>query len=295
MSLLTLPPLMAAEDLDGPPIVTARSWLIASADRGEVLASHLPDEPSKAASTTKMMCAFVVLKLAETHPAVLDEWITISELADSTAGSTADLQAGEQVQVRDGLYALLLPSGNDMGNAFAEHFHPRLLPPGEETPTDAQTDASSTRRNFVAEMNRTARQLGMTNTVYRISYGDGGTSEDRTTTARDLLTLARAAREIPLFREVVACPKKIARIRLPDGSEREAVWQNTNLLLELGGYDGIKTGTTPSAGRCLVASGTHAGHSLIVITLGSTSDEGRFADSRNLFRWAWQRLAKSAP
>lgn len=282
-----------AEDLKGAPIVTAPSWLIASADRGEVLWSNLPDEPRKAASTTKMMGAYVVLELAQTNPAVLDEWVTISRLADNTEGSTADLQAGEQIQVRDGLYALMLPSGNDMGNAFAEHFHPRLAPPGEETPADAQTAASGTRMNFVAEMNRTARRLGMANTVYRIAYGDGGTSADRTTTARDLLTLARAARQHPLFREVVACQKRSARIRKPDGSEREAEWQNTNLLLEIGGYDGIKTGTTPSAGRCLVASGTQAGQSLIVITLGSTSDEGRFADSRNLFRWAWTQLAES--
>ena len=78
-------------------------------------------------------------------------------------------------------------------------------------------------------------------------------------------------------------------IRLPDGDVRDASWKNTNQLLEIGGYDGIKTGTTNSAGYCLVASGTHEGKTLIVVTLGSTTDESRFADSRNLFRWAWQQ------
>ncbi len=295
MSLLSLLSLAAGEDLDGPPIVTAQSWLIADADSGAALWSHLPEEPRKAASTTKMMCAFVVLELAKADPAVLDEWVSISKLADNTEGSTADLVEGEQIRVRDGLYALMLPSGNDMGNAFAEHFHPRLPPPGDETPEGAKTSASATRMNFVAEMNRTAQRLGMTGTSYRIAFGDGGTSEDRTTTARDLLTLALEARKHPLFREVVATATKTARIRQADGSERDAEWKNTNLLLEVGGYDGIKTGTTPSAGRCLVASGTHAGKSLIVITLGSTSDEGRFADSRNLFRWAWARLLAAKP
>lgn len=282
----------AAEDLDAPPVVTALSWAIADAGSGELLWSHLPDEPRKAASTAKMMCAYVVLELAEKDPAVLDEWVTFSKLAANTAGSTAELEAGEQVRVRDGLYALMLPSGNDMGNAFAEHFHPRLAPPGDETPDNAKTSASATRMNFVAEMNRTARRLGLSHTTYRIAYGDGGSADDRTTTARDLVTLAMAARQKPLFREVVATAAKTATIRLPDGSEREAAWKNTNQLLEIGGYDGVKTGTTPSAGRCLVASGTHEGKSLIVVTLGSTSDEARFADSRNLFRWAWTTFAK---
>lgn len=282
----------AEEDLEGPPVVTALSWAIADADSGELLGSELPDEPRRAASITKIMCAFVVLNLAEKDPAVLDEWVTVSKLAAATAGSTAELEEGEQIRVSDGLYALMLPSGNDMGNAFAEHFHPRLAPPGDETPASAKTAASATRRNFVAEMNRTARRLGLSDTSYRIAYGDGGGADDRTTTARDLVALAMAARRKPLFREVVASATQTAAIRRADGSEREAVWKNTNALLEIGGYDGIKTGTTPSAGRCLVASGSHRGRNLIVVTLGSTSDTARFADSRNLFRWAWTKLAK---
>lgn len=277
------------EDLNTPPVVTAKSWLIVDHASGRELASHLPDEPRRAASTAKIMCAFVVLELAHRDPAVLNEWVSISRLADNTAGSTAELQEGEQVRVRDGLYALLLPSGNDMGNAFAEHFHPRLVPPGDETPADAQTPASATRMNFVAEMNRTAKRLGMTATTYRIAYGDGGQGTEFATTARDLVTLTLVARKNPLFRQVAATREHSAKIRLPDGGEREATWKNTNELLQFSNYDGVKTGTTPSAGRCLVATGSHAGRELVVVTLGSTSDEARFADSRNLFRWAWNR------
>ncbi|MEN3941923.1 hypothetical protein WJU23_11560 [Prosthecobacter sp. SYSU 5D2] len=277
----------AEEDLDGPPVVTAAAWGIADAESKKLLWSHLPDEPRKAASTTKMMCAYVILEMADKTPDILDEWVSISKLAAGTAGSTAEVEEGEQVQVRDGLYGLLLPSGNDMGNAFAEHFHPRLPPPGEETPEGAKTPASGTRMNFVAEMNRTAQHLGMKSTRYHISYGDGGTAEDRTTTVRDLIALAHAAQKHPLFRQITATQTHTTRVRRADGGEREAVWENTNQLLKVGNYDGIKTGTTPTAGRCLVASGSHQGHKLLVVTLGSTSDEARFADSRNLFRWAW--------
>lgn len=290
MSAATLTPAdeKPAEDLASPPAVTAKSWLIADLESGREIAAHLPDEPRKAASTTKMMCAYVILELARENSAVLDEWVTISKLAASTAGSTAELHEGEQVRVSDGLYGLMLPSGNDMGNAFAEHFHPRLQPPGTETPERAKTAANATRMNFIAEMNRTAQRLGMASTTYRISYGDGGEPTDYTTTARDLVTLTRAARQHPRFCQVVSSMQHTGSIRMTDGTPREAAWKNTNELLQLANYHGVKTGTTPSAGRCLVATGTHDGRGLIVVTLGSTSDEARFTDSRNLFRWAWR-------
>ena len=280
---------LPSENLESPPPVTAKSWVIADLESGAVLQSLLPDEPRKAASTTKTMCAFVVLELALKDPAVLDEWVAVTKLAASTQGSAAELKEGEQVRVRDGLFALMLPSGNDMGNAFAEHFHPRLQPPGDETPERVKTPDYATRANFIAEMNRTARRLGMNSTTYRISYGDGGEANDYTTTARDLVTLTLAARKHALFREVVATAARTGKVRLPDGGERDAEWRNTNELLQLANYDGVKTGTTPSAGRCLVATGSYNGRGLIVVTLGSTSDEARFTDSRNLFRWAWGR------
>lgn len=122
------------EDLTAPPITTSKAWAIADGKTGELIASHQPDEPLKSASTTKVMCAFVILELAKQIPAALDEVVTISKLADDTPGSTADLHAGEKVTVRDGLYGMLLPSGNDMGNAFAEHFNERLAPPGKDAP-----------------------------------------------------------------------------------------------------------------------------------------------------------------
>lgn len=280
---------IVTEDLEGPPVLTARSWAIADAGSGEILWAHLPDEPRKAASTTKIMAAYVVLELAAADPRVLDEWIDVSDPAAATTGSRAGLVAGDRVQVRDGLYALMLPSGNDMGNAIAEHFHDRLGPPGEETPEGALTPANASRQNFIAEMNRTARRLGMAGTRYRISYGDGGGDEDRTTTARDLVTLAMAARRHDLFRRIVGTAEHAIQVRQPDGTTRELSWKNTNRLLEISGYQGTKTGSTAKAGYCLVAEGRRQDTSLVVVTLGSTSEESRFADSRNLFRWAWTR------
>lgn len=277
----------AQENLADPPVTTSKAWAVADGQTGEIIASHQLDQPLKAASTTKVMCAYVIFELAKQNPAVLDEVVTISKLADDTPGSTADLHAGEKVTVRDGLYGMLLPSGNDIGNAFAEHFSPRLDPPGKDAPPSIRKPEYNTRRNFIAEMNRAAARLGMKHTIYRQSYGDGGTDTDRTTTARDLLTLGRAAMQHALFREMVKTKTYTGKARMPDGTERDADWKNSNALLALGDYDGIKTGLTNSAGHCLLASGTKNGVSLMVVILGGITDEARYADARNLFRWRW--------
>jgi D-alanyl-D-alanine carboxypeptidase (penicillin-binding protein 5/6) len=170
-----------------------------------------------------------------------------------------------------------------MGNAFAEHFHARLAPPDEPSPPEL-----ATRCNFVAEMNRVAQSLGMKRTRYRIPYGDGGTTADRTTTARELLMLTHAAMQNAFFREIVGTSSHASEVSQPDGSPREVRWLNTNKLLVLPGYDGVKTGGTVTAGSCLVASGHRGDRHLFVTVLGSTSDAGRYVDTRNLFRWAWK-------
>jgi D-alanyl-D-alanine carboxypeptidase (penicillin-binding protein 5/6) len=144
--------------------------------------------------------------------------------------------------------------------------------------------------NFIAEMNRVARRLGLGNTKYRSSFGDGGTEQDRTTTAQDLTRLAWHALKLPLFRQIVSTERYECDVRTPQGDTRRAAWENTNQLLQLGlGYDGVKTGTTTQAGTCLVARGNRDGDQLILALLGSESDNGRYVDARNLFRWAWRQ------
>jgi D-alanyl-D-alanine carboxypeptidase len=96
------------------------------------------------------------------------------------------------------------------------------------------------RVNFIAEMNRAARSIDLKSTVYRSSFGDGGTEQDRTTTARDLSRLAWKAMQMSAFRRHVATLRHEAEVRRPDGTTRRAVWENTNKLLALDlGYDGI--------------------------------------------------------
>jgi serine-type D-Ala-D-Ala carboxypeptidase (penicillin-binding protein 5/6) len=279
-----------ARKTNPPPAVTAKAWAITDGKSGRLLWGENADEPRKAASTTKMMCAFVILELAEKDASVLDEIVTFSKLADDTPGSTAGIEAGESLPVRDCLYGLLLPSGNDVGNALAEHFNARFAPPDAAMLSAGLSNPNlATRVNFIAEMNRAARRLGLTNTVYRSSFGDGGTSDDRTTTARDLTQLAWNAMRKPGFRECVGTKKYECRVRRPDGTFRNAAWENTNQLLGTGRYDGVKTGTTTTAGACLVASGHNGKGHLISAVLGSKSGADRYTDTRALFEWAWDQ------
>jgi D-alanyl-D-alanine carboxypeptidase (penicillin-binding protein 5/6) len=66
------------------------------------------------------------------------------------------------------------------------------------------------------------------------------------------------------------------------------VWRNTNQLLGIEGFIGVKTGTTDAAGACLVSCSERDGKKLIVVVLGSTGSAARYSDSRNLHRWGWQ-------
>jgi D-alanyl-D-alanine carboxypeptidase (penicillin-binding protein 5/6) len=152
-----------------------------------------------------------------------------------------------------------------------------------------------TRRNFIAEMNRMAARLGLAKTHYRLPYGDGGTAADRTTTAHDLIKLGRDAMKNPLFQTLVKTVKYSAQITTPDGSTREGAWENTNKLLTLGTYDGIKTGQTNTAGYCLLATGVHEGRRLYVVVLGAATEPDRFTDTQNLFQWALEKDKDAKP
>jgi D-alanyl-D-alanine carboxypeptidase (penicillin-binding protein 5/6) len=272
-----LAPLLPQDSPSGPPIVSCAAWVIADGETGKVLWGGNENGTRDPASTTKMMTAYVVLKLAEDDPKVLDEVITFTERADKTSGSTSDVNAGEKVSARELLYGLMLPSGNDASVAFAEHFGARLPGEDDETPYD----------RFIAKMNATAKELGMDGTGYRNTHGL--TAKGHVTTASDLVKLAHAAMQNELFRKVVATRRYATKLDSAAGYERNIVWDNTDKLLDYEGFYGVKTGTTDPAGACLVSAGKRGDKPLYVVVLGAKADT-RYLDARNLYRWAWNEL-----
>ncbi len=271
-----LPPRAPPDRPDGPPVVSAKGWAVADGRTGAILASADPPAPLAIASTTKIMTAWLVLTLAAADPKVLDETVAFSAKAFQTGGTSSKLRVGEKLPVRDLLYGLLLPSGNDAAVALAEHFGERLRGP-EKTDRTAFEE-------FVAAMNREAGELEMTNTSYIEPNGLG----NNRSTPRDLAVLAAAALKNDTFRRIVATRRHSTTVTAADGTTRTVVWDNTNRLLGIEGYYGVKTGTTNAAGYCLVGSARQDGEQRIVVVLGATSNDARYVDARNLFRWSWQ-------
>jgi D-alanyl-D-alanine carboxypeptidase (penicillin-binding protein 5/6) len=295
-------PLRELESIDalaGPPFVTCKAWAVADASDGRFLWGSRETEKLDIASTTKLMTAHVVLQLAEKEPQVLDEIVTFSRRADSTGGSTADVREGEKVSVGELLYGLMLPSGNDASTALAEHFGARFEPAevavgsnGDGSADGDTEDAVDPHDRFVAEMNREAARLGMADTHYENPHGL--TARGHRSTARDLTKLAAAASRSERLMKYVGTRRHVSRLEGPGGYTREIVWENTNHLLGIDGYAGMKTGTTSAAGACLISLGRREKDGLIVVVLGATSSDARYTDTRNLYRWAWLQRGHAA-
>jgi D-alanyl-D-alanine carboxypeptidase (penicillin-binding protein 5/6) len=273
-----------ADDLLGPPFVTCKAWAVADGKTGNVLWGDKADEPQHIASTTKMMTAYIVCELAAKDPKILDEEMTFSQRADDTVGSTADVRAGERLTVREAIYGLMLPSGNDASVALGEHFGGRLDPP------EGRPDESDPLARFVAQMNRTARKLDLATASYRNTHGM--THDEHKASPADLVKLAVAGRKNEIFRHYTSTRQHGCQVIGASGYLRNVEWKNTNQLLAIEGFDGIKTGTTDAAGACLVSAGRRGDDELIVVVLGATSGDARYIDSRNLYRWAWQQRAE---
>ena len=274
-------PLAPPDPLVGPPFVTADAWAIGDAKTGKLLWHDKGDERRDFASTTKTMTAWLVLREAEQDAKLLDEVITFSSAADRTPGSTSALKTGEKISVRELLYGLMLPSGNDAATALAEYVGPRFKPAGDSK------EAERPVLRFVAEMNRAASTLGMKQTHYANPHGLPDNSH--LSTAGDQLLLAAKVMQSERFRKYVQTRQHAVQVQGSSGHIRNVVWKNTNKLLEITGYSGLKTGTTDAAGSCLVSVGKHGDDELIVVVLGCSSNEARYVDTRNLFRWAWHQ------
>jgi D-alanyl-D-alanine carboxypeptidase (penicillin-binding protein 5/6) len=235
-----------------------------------------------------MMTAWLTARMADIKPEVLDEVLTMSDRADETRGSTADIRSGESLSVREALYGLMLPSGNDMSVALAEHLGGRVHEQLQLTPEAAQTLSADPLLKFVNAMNLEAKRLGMLNTSYRNPHGM--TDAEHKSTPADLALLGSQLLQHPLLQRVVSTRQRGAAVKGQGGYQRNVVWKNTNELLAIEGYAGVKTGTTDQAGACLVSSSQRGEQRLIVVVLGSAASEARYTDSRNLYRWAWQEL-----
>lgn len=239
------------------PPVTAVSAEVMDGWTGHVLYSKNAQAQRDPASTVKIMTALVILR----HHVSLSRVVTVGPTAVSYGGSSAGLYAGERMTVWNLLHGMLLPSGNDAAIALS------------------QTLAASPQQ-FARLMNDQAVRLHLWHTHYLTP--NGFDTPGQVTSARDLANLTRAAMQSPTFSAIVGTRTWTARAADGRGFH---VWQSLNRLLWSSKIvDGVKTGTTPAAGACLVSSARKGGRWVIAVNMGSTS-AARFSDGAALLNY----------
>jgi D-alanyl-D-alanine carboxypeptidase (penicillin-binding protein 5/6) len=263
-------------DANGTPIVSCKAWAVADARTGKIIAGDRQDVPLDIASTTKMMTVLLIAKEIQNDPNVLEESISFSKRADQTIGSSATVRAGESIRLKDALYGLMLPSGNDASIALAEWYGLR------KGAAERKLDPL---KLFIDAMNEQATELKMNHSTFRNTHGL--THPEHKSSCADLITLARELMKFPLVMEIVQTRQYSCTVKGQEGYTRRLSWTNTNQLLDRQGYLGFKTGTTDAAGACLVSLSRMEDDETIVVVLGSSGSAARYSDSRNLHRWSW--------
>lgn len=209
-------------------------------DTQEVLYSQKMFDKLYPASTTKIMTAYIILRNCD-----LEDKVTVSgtALANLAGTSVCGLREGDVLTVRELLYGLLLVSGNDAANVLAEYY-------------------SGSIEKFAKTMNKTAKKLGATKSHF--VNANGLPDEDHYTTVYDLYLIFQEAVKLQDFTDIITTASHEASYQDAQGTAVKKTWENTNQYINgttkapknnkiIGG----KTGTTNSAGYCLVLYSTN--------------------------------------
>jgi D-alanyl-D-alanine carboxypeptidase len=248
----------AAQASSAPPSIHAQAAALIDVTSGRILFSRLGDQALPIASLTKIMTAIVAIERGK-----LTDQVEVSRNAYGKEGSSIYLKLGEKMSLHHMLYGLMLRSGNDAATAIAEHVGGSL-------------------EGFVYMMNEKAQELGMTNSHFANPHGLD--QEGHYASANDLAKLTAYSLKNPVFQEIVKTRVK----RVPNPDEKwDTIWSNKNKMLSMfEGSDGVKTGYTKVAKRCLVSSATRKGQQLAVVTLNDSDD---WADHARLLEFGFSQ------
>lgn len=226
---------------------------------GRIIVSHNGGKRMRIASLTKIMTAIVAIERGN-----LSDIVKVSANAAGKEGSSIYLKVGEEMSLENLLYGLMLRSGNDAATAIAEHVGGSI-------------------EGFVYMMNETARLIGMSDTNFENPHGLD--SDNHYSTADDMARLTAYALRNPVFRDIVKTKVKTAPNPNEDWDYR---WMNKNRMLSIyEGADGVKTGYTKLAKRCLVSSATRNGQQLAAVTLNDPND---WLDHRKLLDYGFDHF-----
>lgn len=240
------------------PNVNSRSCVVLDRNSKMILYGKNEKNQVKMASTTKIMTAIIVI---ENHS--LDQTVEVSKKAAGTGGSRLGLKTGDKITIRDLLYGLMLCSGNDAAVCLAE-------------------SVGGSVAEFSDLMNNKAQQLGLSHSHFESPHGLD--SDGHYTTAHELALLSDYALKNPTFLNIVGTKHYTVTI---NGYPKNL--SNTNELLgNLDGVYGIKTGFTNGANRCLVTACKRGNMDIICVVLGADTKKFRTQDSIKLIEYTFK-------
>ena len=219
----------------------AHGILLKDLKSGQTLYEFRSHKRLSPASLTKIMSALIILDYGS-----LQEDVVVSQRAARAHKIRLRLKAGAVFKLEDLLKAMLIVSANDACLAAVEHV--------------GQDEAG-----FVELMNAKAAALGLSETHFANACGFD--NPEHFTTAEDLAVLSETALQNPIFRELV---KQERDLISPVNGTRVYLLRNTNRLLgRVPGVEGVKTGFTSKAGRCLIAKVSQEGREVLLVLLGA--------------------------
>lgn len=236
--------------------LSAKSAVLIEAPTGRILYEKNAYEKRPMASTTKIMTAILAIENCS-----LSDIVVVGPKASGVGGSSIWLSAGERIPMSDMLYGLMLASGNDAAVAIAEH-------------------VAGSVDKFVDMMNSKAKEIGAYNTNF--ANPNGLPIENHYTTAYDLAIISAYAMNNDFFRQLVKTQYKT----IPwEGHDWDRVVKNKNKILwQYDGGNGIKTGFTKDAGKCLSAAAARDDMQLIAVVL---SDPDMFKDCMTMMDYGF--------
>lgn len=240
------------------PRISADSAVLIDEESGAILYARAEHVRRAPASTTKILTALIAIEYGD-----LNSVVTISRRAASISGTSLHLRTGDRMTLGELVKGVLMCSGNDGSASVAEHL-------------------AGTESEFARRMTAKAHELGALNSQFKNAHGLRAVGHY--STAYDLALLARHAMQNPVFAGLVGTRE--ATLSWEDREECRKINNTNRLLWTLEGADGVKTGTTNQAGKCLVASATRNQRRLIAVVLHSGD---RWGDAARLLEHGFGR------
>ena len=241
------------------PVIYSKSAVIYDRGSKTILYGKNEHERLPMASTTKIMTAIILVENVRD----LSKEIEVVKEAAMVGGSSLELKTGDKITYEGLLYGLLLCSGNDAAAQIA-------------------ISMAGSIEEFADLMNAKAYSLGLKDTHFITPHGLD--EEGHYTTAYELAVIADYALNMQKIAEVVSTKNYTIAV---NGYPRALT--NTNELLGyLEGVNGVKTGFTHNAGRCLVTSAIRDNFNIITVVLGADTKKIRTRDSINLIEYVYK-------